>query len=169
MLNDHMIIQGADPYLGTGGRIFHTATEARHQGRSDVKQTVTYIYARWLCGAPGRPRRITPRAKKTPGRIASASPTSSCPPLRGRSHTVPLHCITGETPAGPRAGCISHLVMQACVWKKEKRGRSAFVIVLKRHKNSPLSCTLCFSGKHWEGQQMSLHHICPAAKTHNVS
>lgn len=55
-----------------------------------------------------------------PGRIASASQTSSrtSPPparaLRSVTHcAAPLH--HGKSPAGRGVGCMSHLVMQACV------------------------------------------------------
>lgn len=127
-----------------------------------------------------------------PGHIESASQTWSWaelpPPSLGGQVT---HCATplhpGKSPAG-QVGCMSHLVMQACVctWVETHttmhlQGYSAFVIKDKKKNNKKrterggvlllslvwegikmvYSVALSASVVNNTGKQTSLHHICP--------
>lgn len=122
---------------------------------------------------PGRPRRITLSATCQDASRLPAKPRAV--PHTEVSHTLCRSAASWEISRRPGVGCMSHLVMQACVrtwaethtithsqgcsasviteYKKKKqkrsseRGSSAFVIVMKRNKNDTLSCTLCFHRK----------------------
>lgn len=138
-------------------------------------------------GVPGQPRRITLSATCQDASSLPAKPGAELPPPTGGrvAHcATPLH--PGKSPAG-QVGCMSHLVMQACVctWvethtatlrqrhsafvitdkkkgERQKAERSVgggvlFVIVMKRNKND--SELHSASAGNSTVTQTSLHHI----------